>query len=64
MRLINLKNLQNQKKQAKKEKKPLTLKNVDRLLEGMQKILHGFESKIFPTGKQSHGKDAQVCQLA
>ena len=32
----------------KKEQKALTFNNVTRLLEGRQKVLNGFESKIFP----------------
>ena len=40
------------KESIRKEKKALTLKNVIILLNGRQKLLHDFESGMFPTGKQ------------
>ena len=53
MRFLNLKNLQNQKTQ---KKEALTFKNTIILLKGRQNVLAGCESKIFPIGKQTHGK--------
>ena len=40
------------KESARKEKKALTLKKAIILLNGRQKVLHGFESGIFPKRKQ------------
>ena len=40
----------------KKEKKVLTFESALRLLIGRQKVLNGFESKIFPVRKQTQGK--------
>ena len=58
MILIFLKNLQNQKNQLKMKKKALTFKKPILLLNGRQKVLNAFESRIFPKIKQ--GKGLQV----
>ena len=52
-----------------KEKKVLTFESALRLLIGRQKVLNGFESKIFPIRKQTQGKGhplqlAQVARVA
>ena len=39
-----------------KEKRELNFENVVRLLKGRKNIHNGFESKIFPIGKHTHGK--------
>ena len=57
MRLINVKNPQ---KHPKKEKKAPTFQNAKRLLKGRQKVLNGFESKIFPIGKRTQGKERSL----
>ena len=57
MRLINVKNPQ---KHPKKEKKAPTFQNAKRLLKGRQKVLNGFEGKIFPIGKQTQGKERSL----
>ena len=58
MRLITLKNRQNHKTQSKR--KALTFENSLRLHRGRQKVLNGFESKIFPTKKQTKGKGLKI----
>ena len=51
MILIFLKKICN----SKKRRKALTLKNAIILLNGRQKVLNAFESRIFPKGKQRKG---------
>ena len=41
----------------KKEKIEPTSENAKRLLKERQKVLNGFESKIFPIVKQAQGKE-------
>ena len=55
MRLINLYNLLGLKTPGKKEK-ILTFAKAESLFNVRQKVINGFEIKIFPTGKQSQGK--------
>ena len=43
-------------KPEKKDKNALTFQNKISVIERRQKVLNGFESKIFPTGKQTQGK--------
>ena len=51
MRLINLKNLLSQKNPDKKSKE-LTFEKEIRLSKRRQKVLNGFDSKIFSIAKQ------------
>ena len=44
----------------KKERKALTFKNADKLPEERQKVLNGFESRIFPIGKQAQEKGRPI----
>ena len=37
---------------AGKKQKALTFENTKRILKGKQKVVNGFENKIFPIGKQ------------
>ena len=60
MRLINLMNLLNQNTQSKKEIKSTDSKNAKRLLKKRQKVLNGFERKIFQTAKQTQGKRIKI----
>ena len=53
MILICLNNLQNRRSKKK------TLKDAILFLNGRQKILKAFESRIFPKGKQTQGKGRQ-----
>ena len=46
--------------QKKKEQKSLTLNNSTWLLKRRQKNLNGFESKTFPTGKETKGKILKI----
>ena len=55
MRLINAKNLLNQKTWTKKKHWLFFTENAKRPLKGRQNVLNGFESKIFPIGKQQQG---------
>ena len=59
MRFRNFINPLNQKTQTKK-KKVLTYENAYRLLKGRQNSFNGFESKIFPTEKQTRGKVLKI----
>ena len=47
----------------KKEQKVLTFNNTIRLFEGKQKVLNGFESKIFPVEKLAQGKRLKLLTL-
>ena len=47
----------------KKEQKVLTFNNAIRLFEGKQKVLNGFESKIFPVEKLAQGKRLKLLTL-
>ena len=38
------------------DKNTLTFKNVIKILKGRQKLLNGFENKIYPIGKLTQGK--------
>ena len=44
----------------KKERKTQTLNKAIRLLQGRQKVLNSFESKIFPTEKLTQGKGLKI----
>ena len=44
----------------KKEEKLLTYENAERRLKRRHKVLNGFESKIFPIGKQTQGKGTKI----
>ena len=49
----------NAKNLNKKEEKVLTLKTADIPVKSRQKV-YGFESKIFPIGKQTQGKRIKI----
>ena len=53
---MNLKNLWNHKSKKIKKKRARTFENVSKLHRGGQKVLNGFESKIFPIIKQTEDK--------
>ena len=57
--MINLKNLQNQKTQTKRTN-AIIFPNAERILKRRKKVFNGFENKIFPIGKQTHGKEHYV----
>ena len=38
------------------DKNTLTFKNVIKILKGRQKLLNGFENKMYPIGKLAQGK--------
>ena len=61
---INLKNEINKCKKStktpQKRKKHRLFKTQKRLLKGRQKVLNGFEGKIFPIGKQTQGKERSL----
>ena len=61
---MNLKTLRNHKSQRKKKKEAPTFENAKRILEGRQKSLNNFESKISPKKNGHKEKDVQPVMLA